>query len=70
MQKENITPENIAYIGDDVNDMEVIKLVGLSGAPNDAFYKVKEIVDYVCKNDGGNGAFREFAELIISKQKK
>ncbi len=58
--------ENIAYIGDDVNDIELINEVGLSATPSDGTVFVKEFVHYVCQNKGGNGAFREFAELIIS----
>ncbi len=58
--------KNIAFIGDDVNDVELINEVGLSAAPSDGTIFVKDIVHYVCHNKGGNGAFREFAELIIS----
>lgn len=65
LKKHNFKPENIAYIGDDVNDLEIIKLVGLSASPKDAVPKIKKIVDYVCQTKGGYGAFREFAELII-----
>jgi 3-deoxy-D-manno-octulosonate 8-phosphate phosphatase (KDO 8-P phosphatase) len=61
-----IDAENIAYIGDDVNDIEMIKLVGLSAAPADAMPEIRNMVDYVCTKNGGNGAFREFAELIIA----
>lgn len=63
-----ITHEEIAYIGDDVNDLGIIKRVGYSSCPKDAFYEVKSIVDYVCSNGGGSGAFREFAELIIREK--
>jgi YrbI family 3-deoxy-D-manno-octulosonate 8-phosphate phosphatase len=64
--KNNVLkPENVAFIGDDVNDIELLKLVGLSAAPGDAMPDIKEIVDYVCEWKSGNGAFREFAELII-----
>jgi len=66
MQRNNLKPENIAYIGDDVNDIEIMKLVGFTAAPADAMIDVKDIVDYVCSHKGGNGAFREFAELIIA----
>lgn len=58
--------ENIAFIGDDVNDIELINEVGLSASPSDGTVFVKDIVHYICHNKGGNGAFREFAELIIS----
>jgi 3-deoxy-D-manno-octulosonate 8-phosphate phosphatase (KDO 8-P phosphatase) len=65
-----LKPEQVAYIGDDTNDLEVMKNVGLSACPNDAISFVKKIADYVCDQKGGHGAFRELAELIISCQKK
>lgn len=64
--KNLITENNIAFIGDDVNDIEVMKLVGLCAVPSDAMNYTKEIADYVCEAKSGNGAFREFAELIIA----
>ena len=64
-RKFRVLPKEIAYIGDDVNDIEISKLVGLSAAPSDGITVLQKIVDYVCKNKGGNGAFREFADLII-----
>jgi N-acylneuraminate cytidylyltransferase len=54
-----------AYIGDDINDLEAMKKVGLSFAVNDAMQCVKDIADYVTKTAGGHGAVREVAELII-----
>ena len=64
-KKFNVSNEEIAYIGDDVNDIEISKLVGLSASPLDGVARFKKNVDYVCKNKGGNGAFREFIDLII-----
>lgn len=69
LSKYNLKAENVAFIGDDYNDFELLKLVGLSACPADAMPKIKNIVDYVCSAKGGNGAFREFAELIISINK-
>ncbi|OGU76328.1 MAG: 3-deoxy-D-manno-octulosonate 8-phosphate phosphatase [Ignavibacteria bacterium RBG_16_34_14] len=66
LNKNNIKGENIAFIGDDVNDIELIKLVGLTASPSDGMLDVRNIVDYVCEEKGGHGAFREFAELIIA----
>ncbi|MFH2031608.1 MAG: HAD-IIIA family hydrolase [Bacteroidota bacterium] len=63
--KENINPSEAAFIGDDVNDLEIISSVGLSAAPSDAIDKVKNLVDYICTKNGGQGAFREFADLIL-----
>ena len=66
LERNKIMPENIAYIGDDVNDIEIIKLVGLTAAPGDAMSEIRDMVDYICEHKGGNGAFREFADLIIA----
>ena len=63
-----INLENVGYIGDDVNDLTAMKLVGFSGSPNDAVVKIKKIANYICKNNGGDGAFREFADLIIDNK--
>ena len=64
-----IKSENIAFIGDDVNDLEALKFVGLSACPDDAINSIRSIVDYVCKNKGGGGAFRELADLILANKK-
>ncbi len=66
LKKNNLKGENIAFIGDDVNDIELIKLVGLTASPSDGMLDVRNIVDYICEEKGGHGAFREFAELIIA----
>ena len=69
--RRNLKTKNIAFIGDDMNDLEVMKVVGFSACPSDAITEIKNISNYICKNRGGNGAFREFAELIIRwKEKK
>ena len=59
---------NIAYIGDDVNDIDLLKLVGFSACPQGGIKQVKKNVDYVCQQYGGNGAFREIADLILHTQ--
>ena len=66
LKKNKITPENIAFIGDDVNDLEIMKQVGFAASPSDGMDFIKDISDYVCINRSGNGAFRELAELIIA----
>lgn len=60
--------EELAYIGDDMNDLEVLDRVGLSAAPADAEPLVLDRVHYVCQRAGGHGAFREFAELVLAAQ--
>lgn len=65
VQRLNLSSEQIAYIGDDHNDLGVIKLAGLSATPADAMPDVAFYADHITKLKGGKGAFREFAELII-----
>ena len=62
----NLSENNIAYIGDDVNDLEILERVGLSISPKDANQEVKKIVDYTCNSLGGEGVLREICDLIIS----
>jgi YrbI family 3-deoxy-D-manno-octulosonate 8-phosphate phosphatase len=66
MAAHGLSWEEIAFIGDDVNDLEVLQRVGLSACPADAMPAVSAIVDYHCVVRGGYGAFREFAEYIIT----
>lgn len=60
-----ITTQQIAFIGDDVNDVGLLKVVGLSATPLDGAYEAKRVSDYICKTKGGNGAFRELVDLIL-----
>ncbi|MCX7909802.1 MAG: HAD-IIIA family hydrolase [Ignavibacteria bacterium] len=66
----NISLEEIAYIGDDINDIQALEGVGFSACPSDAIKYVKEKVDYICSNSGGSGAVREVIELILLAQEK
>lgn len=65
--KYNVKLEEIAYIGDDENDLECIKQCGVSGCPKDAIDEVLACTDYVANRDGGEGAVREFADWILRK---
>ena len=65
MATHGLTWEEIAFIGDDVNDLEVLQRAGLSACPGDAMATVAAVVNYQCRERGGYGAFREFAEFII-----
>jgi len=64
-KKYSLNLENIAYIGDDVNDFEIMCKVGFSCTPSDGIKKIKDISDYVCTAKGGHGAFREVSDLIL-----
>ncbi|HEY6003751.1 MAG TPA: HAD hydrolase family protein [Anaeromyxobacter sp.] len=60
-----IPDEEVAYMGDDVNDIPLLRKVGLSACPADARPEVKEIVDFVARSPGGRGAVRELCDLVL-----
>ncbi len=64
----HVKTEEMAYIGDDINDLKLLKKVGFSASPNDGIKSVKDECDYICKKNGGEGVFREIADLIIKYQ--
>jgi YrbI family 3-deoxy-D-manno-octulosonate 8-phosphate phosphatase len=61
-----LTLAQCAYIGDDVNDLDLLRNVGLSACPADGEQAVRQEVDLVCDRGGGYGAFRELAERILA----
>ncbi len=65
-QERNISLENVCYIGDDINDEQVIKMVGFGCAPADAMPQVKRNAAYITDAKGGSGVIREVAEMIIN----
>jgi YrbI family 3-deoxy-D-manno-octulosonate 8-phosphate phosphatase len=65
-KKNGFRKEEIAYIGDDSNDFEVMQQCGFTATPADGMDFIKEIADYICETRAGYGAFREFAELIMA----
>ena len=64
----SLSDEDIAYIGDDVVDIPIMRRVGFSVSVSDAHEEVKKIADYVTSKPGGRGAVREVAELIIKSK--
>jgi 3-deoxy-D-manno-octulosonate 8-phosphate phosphatase (KDO 8-P phosphatase) len=60
-----ILESELAFIGDDTNDVSAMERVGLACCPSDATMFAKGVSDYVCTTPGGQGALREVAELII-----
>lgn len=60
-----LLPKELAYMGDDVNDLPALTRSGFSGCPSDAVALVKESVDFVSTRPGGKGAAREFIELLL-----
>ena len=61
--------DEIAYIGDDINDLETLKVVGLSALSGNSPIIDMIKPDYVTTRKGGYGAFREFSDLILNAQK-
>mgnify|MGYP003305250283 CR=1 FL=1 len=69
---KQIKLENVAYIGDDINDLPCMKIIkeagGVIGCPADATKEVIEIADFVSLKDGGDGAVREYIEWILENK--
>jgi 3-deoxy-D-manno-octulosonate 8-phosphate phosphatase (KDO 8-P phosphatase) len=73
LPKLGISPAHVAYIGDDVNDLDAMRLVGEQGvtaAPSDAAPEVLREVQLRTTLGGGHGAFREFADFILNSHKQ
>jgi 3-deoxy-D-manno-octulosonate 8-phosphate phosphatase (KDO 8-P phosphatase) len=58
--------KQVAYIGDDINDLGVLRACGLSACPADTFDYIKKEVDIVSKVKGGQGVVREIADLVLA----
>lgn len=69
-ERHGISLRHIAYIGDDVNDLQALKAVGFSATPADGLPQVRKVVDYICRLKGGEGAVRELAEMILQSRSK
>lgn len=67
MEELNINFEDVAFIGDEINDLELLKKVGFSAAPDNASNLVKDVVDVNLQTNGGDGAFRDFVLNILEK---
>lgn len=66
----NIEAKNVLYMGDDIPDIPVMKLVGLATCPQDAAIEVKGICNYISHKDGGKGAVRDIIEQVMKVQDK
>jgi YrbI family 3-deoxy-D-manno-octulosonate 8-phosphate phosphatase len=69
-KKYGLSLKEVAYIGDDLNDIECLKNAGISFAPADANPEAKKFATYGLKKKGGEGAVREVADLIILAKRK
>lgn len=63
----NIDLSEVAYIGDDIGDIPLLKAAGFSACPNNSPDYIKKITHLVTKKNGGEGSFREFVEDILKK---
>lgn len=70
LEEYNLDLSQVAYMGDDLPDMPVLKEVGLASCPNDAIDEVKALCHFVSSKNGGRGAVRELTDLIYSSQIK
>ncbi|HWV38917.1 MAG TPA: HAD family hydrolase [Vulgatibacter sp.] len=68
LEQAGVRAEEVAYIGDDINDVPVLRRAGFAATPADGVPEVREYVHYVCKAGGGRGAIREVCELLIRAQ--
>lgn len=66
----NIKAENVLYMGDDIPDVPVMKLVGLPCCPQDAVPEIKELSRYISHKNGGKGAVRDVIEQVLKVQDK
>jgi len=66
----NIKAENVLYMGDDIPDYPVMKLVGLPTCPKDAAPEIQHIAKYISQKKGGNGCVRDVIEQVLKVQDK
>ena len=67
MTENNISKEELGYIGDDLNDLPPMRLAGFVGCPADSCKEVIELADYVSKIKGGYGAVRDVVEHYLTQ---
>lgn len=70
VKKYNLHPENVLYMGDDVPDYPVMKIVGLPACPNDAVPEIKKVAKYISNKKGGEGCVRDVIEQVMRVQEK
>ena len=68
LKKNDIDAQQSAYIGNDINDLECLSHVGVSVIPADAHPSVIEVATWILRHNGGRGAIREFADVLLSNR--
>ena len=69
MNDNNLKTSETMFMGDDIPDIQILKMVGLSCCPNDAANEVREVADYISIKKGGEGCVRDIIEQILTIQK-
>ena len=67
-RKKGISLSEVAFVGDDMNDFQLLNEVGFFACPADGYHLIREKSDWVLENRGGNGAFREFVEHLFREE--
>ena len=65
LETSDISIDEVAFIGDDVNDIELLAICGFSACPQNAMPIIKDKVNYICDKKGGEGAVREICDMIL-----
>jgi YrbI family 3-deoxy-D-manno-octulosonate 8-phosphate phosphatase len=68
LQKNNVDAQQAAYIGNDINDLECLNHVGVAVIPADAHHSVIDTATWILQHNGGRGAIREFADVLLSNR--
>ena len=68
--KFSIPFEQMAYMGDDVNDLSALQTVGYAAAPADCVDQVRKVVHYICRKNGGEGVVREVIDMILAARQR
>jgi N-acylneuraminate cytidylyltransferase len=67
LEKKKIKPENVVYVGNDLNDLPCFEIVGWSVAVADAYPEVLRAADFVLTKTGGHGAVRELCDIVLKQ---
>ena len=68
-EKQSVSLEDVIYVGNDVNDIDAMKIVGYAVCPKDAHPQIKKIANHVLKSNGGYGVIRELTDKVINQKK-
>ena len=69
LEEKNLQPQNVVYMGDDINDLECMEYVGYTACPKDAVEAIRCKVDFISQYNGGCGAVRELCDMLMKQRK-